>query len=257
MARESLDAQIDKLYQLSLDEFTPARNALAKETGEAALKKLEKPNLAAWAVNQLYWQARTTYDDFIESAERMRAEYRKQLGGKSANVTIAEGKHKAALQKAKQTIRELLEKGGASASESVMTSVAETLDALPGTDPPGRLTKSLRRMGFGALDGVPIVVAPKKVKPEQPPVKDEKAEREHAMARERLRFAEAAEREAQAAVEKAQRALERAEATHDRIKGELEEAATTVNTSKKEVAAAEAGLKKATSSLRSIRASVS
>ena len=253
----SVDSEIDKLYQLPLDEFTPARNALAKATGEAVIKKLEKPNLAAWAVNQLYWHRRQAYDDFIESAERMRGEYRKQLGGKSANVTIAEAKHKAALQKAKQAIRELLDAAGAAASDVVMTSIAETLDALPGTDPPGRLIKPLRRMGFGALDGVPIVVAPKKEKPAEAPAKDDKTERERAMARERLRFAEAAEREAQAAVEKAQRALERAETAHERVKGELEEAATTVNALKKEVAAAEGELKKATSSLRSIRASVS
>jgi hypothetical protein len=251
MARESLESQIDKLYQVPLDEFTPARNALAKETGEAEIKKLEKPNLAAWAVNQLYWHQRKTYDDFIASAENMRAEYRRQLGGKSANVAIAEAKHKATLQKAKQTIRELLEAAGAAASDAVMTAIAETLDALPGNDPPGRLTKPLRRMGFGALDGVPIVVAQKKEKPAELPAKDEKAEREQTMARERLRFAESAEREAQAALEKAQRALERAEAAHERIRGELEEAATTVTAFKKEVAAAESNVKKATASTRS------
>ena len=58
MARDTLESQIDKLYQIPLDEFTPARNALAKETGESEIKKLEKPNLAAWSVNQLYWHQR-------------------------------------------------------------------------------------------------------------------------------------------------------------------------------------------------------
>ena len=33
MASPSLDTEIDRLYQLPLDEFTAARNALAKEAG--------------------------------------------------------------------------------------------------------------------------------------------------------------------------------------------------------------------------------
>jgi hypothetical protein len=49
---------IDELYQLPLDEFTAARNALAKSTGDASIKKLEKPSLSAWAVNQLFWHQR-------------------------------------------------------------------------------------------------------------------------------------------------------------------------------------------------------
>ena len=36
------DDKIDELYQLPLGEFTPARNALAKELGEGGVKKLEK-----------------------------------------------------------------------------------------------------------------------------------------------------------------------------------------------------------------------
>ena len=58
----SPDDLIDQLYQLPLDEFTAARNALAKSSGQASLKALEKPTLAAWAVNQLYWHQRATYD---------------------------------------------------------------------------------------------------------------------------------------------------------------------------------------------------
>ena len=60
MARRPLDDQIDRLYQLPLDEFTSARNALAKEAGPeaAAIKRLEKPNTAAWAINQLFWKDR-------------------------------------------------------------------------------------------------------------------------------------------------------------------------------------------------------
>ena len=52
---KNLDEQTDRLYQLPLDQFTAARNALAKEAGSegASIKQLVKPPLAAWAVNQL------------------------------------------------------------------------------------------------------------------------------------------------------------------------------------------------------------
>ena len=51
---------VDELYGLPLDEFVPARNALARElkgAGEPAeaaeVAALRKPSVAAWAVNQL------------------------------------------------------------------------------------------------------------------------------------------------------------------------------------------------------------
>mgnify|MGYP001176960089 CR=1 FL=1 len=72
MAKHPLDDQIDQLYQLPLDEFTVARNALAKDSGASEIKKLEKPNLAAWTVNQLYWRNRKAYDEVTKAAERMR-----------------------------------------------------------------------------------------------------------------------------------------------------------------------------------------
>jgi hypothetical protein len=243
----SHDDAIDRLYQLPPEEFTAARNALAKDAGARApeIKRLEKPNLVAWAVNQLYWRARKSYDDLIESAESLRAEQRKQLSGKPANVTIAEARHRAVLQTAKQATREFLERAGAT-SEAVMTAIAETLDALPGPDAPGRLTKPIRRVGFGALEGVSIVAPPKKVKAEEPVKKESKVEeRERAMAKERLRFAEAAERESAAAVDRARRALERGEAVVDRVTRELEEATKAVKDLSRKIVEAEAAHKKA------------
>ncbi|MGH2808639.1 MAG: hypothetical protein ACRDKT_15350 [Actinomycetota bacterium] len=55
-----LDGELDELYALPLEEFTSARNALAKRLGDAGdkdaaatVKKLSKPNVAAWGLNQL------------------------------------------------------------------------------------------------------------------------------------------------------------------------------------------------------------
>ncbi|MEO8678810.1 MAG: hypothetical protein ABI665_07180 [Vicinamibacterales bacterium] len=241
------DEAIDRLYQLPLGEFTAARNALATQAGARGpeIKRLEKPNLAAWAVNQLYWRARTTYDEVVAAADALRAEQRKQLSGKSANVMIVEAKQRGVLQKAKHAIRQFLEGAGA-APDPVMNAVAETLDALPGPEAPGRLTKPFRRVGFGVLAGVPMVTPPRKPKEEEPSKKESKAdERAHAMANERLRFAEAAEREAEAALERAGRALERGDAIVDRITRELAEAAEAARDLRQKAAAADAALKRA------------
>ena len=60
MATSRVDEEIAGLYQLPLADFTAARNALAKQAGARAseVKALQKPPVAAWAINQLYWQRR-------------------------------------------------------------------------------------------------------------------------------------------------------------------------------------------------------
>lgn len=253
----TLDDQFDDLFQLPLDEFTAARNALAKSSGDASIKKLEKPNLAAWAVNQLYWRKRKLYDEVIKTSGQVRTAYKQMLAGKSADVKAAEVFHTEAMRSAKDAVRRILEEGGNTASDAVMTPVTETLDALPTTDPPGRLTKPLRRTGFEALQGVTIAAKPSKPvakpEPKKPPAdeterdrkKREADQQELAMARERLRFAEAAEREAAAAVERAKRALDRAERARERVESELEQAAAAEKAALKEVSASESAYEQA------------
>ena len=257
MATGDHDDRIAELYEGPLEEFTAARNALAKETGDSAIKKLEKPNLAAWAVNQLYWHQRKLYDEVIKTSGQVRTAYKQMLGGKAADVRAAEVFHNEAMRKAKDAIRKILESAGNSASDAVMTPVTETLDALPTTDPPGRLTKPLRRTGFEALQGVTIAAkpakpvarpAPKKAAPDETERERKKREadqQELAMTKERLRFAEAAEREAEASVDRAKRTLDRAERTRERIEGELEQAIVAEKGARKELSVSESAYDRA------------
>ena len=260
MPKADIDDQIDHLYQLPLDEFTSARNALAKTAGDRAaeVKKLEKPNLAAWTVNQLYWRERDAYEAVIKAAEKMRAAYKQMLAGKHTDVRDAEDVHQDALREAKQAARRILDQGGHPNPDAVMMPVAETLDALPGEERPGRLTKPLRRMGFNVLEGLPISAkaGPARPAPAKPkePAKDLSArarrpgdaeEREIAMARERLRFAEVAEREAESSLDRARRALERLQRIRERAEQEFEDAVRSEKAAEKDVAAAEKSLEKA------------
>lgn len=269
MAKQAPDERIDDLYRLPLDAFTAARNALAKELGDNSIKALEKPNLAAWAVNQLYWHERKLYDEVIKTSAQVRTAYKQQLAGKSADVKAAEVFHAEAMRKAKNAIRKMLDAAGNNASDTVMTPVTETLDALPTTDQPGRLVKPLRRTGFEALQGVTITARP--AQPEKPTAaakssadetdrdrkKREAEQQELAMAKERLRFAEAAEREAEAALDRARRTLERAERTRERVESELEAASVAEKAARKDVAAGEAALAKAQAERDRLRRKIS
>ena len=252
------DDKTDALFQLPLDEFTAARNELAKQTGDGSIKKLEKPNLAAWAVNQLYWHQRKLYDEVIKTSTQVRIAYKQMLAGKSADVKAAEAFHAEAMRKAKDAIRAILAAAGNNASDAMMTPINETLDALPTTDPPGRLTKPLRRTGFEALQGVTIAAKPSKpVAPKTETAKPaagesdrerrkrEADQQELAMAKERLRFAEAAEREAAAALDRAKRTLERAERTRERIEKELAEASVAEKAAHKDLSTSASSYEKA------------
>ena len=247
-------AEIDGLYQVPLEQFTPERNALAKRAGKAdpSIKALEKPNIAAWAVNQLYWRDRETYDALVTAAEALRGEHRKLLAGKSSDVRTTEKAHRDAIRTATERIKTLLEDANQAATPPTMTAVSETLAALPADVQPGRLTKPLKPLGFEALSGVPArppsaappkpvartlsaVPSPAERKQEEVAAKRaaEAAAREEAREKERLtaemRKAKAAHEKAEAAVAKAEAevdALERALADARRTRDRLQTEAT-------------------------------
>ena len=242
------DDRIARLYQLTLDEFTGARNQLAKEAKDPAIKALEKPNVAAWAVNQLYWQHRADYDRLIKASERLRGEHRKLLGGKSADIREAESAHRETLRSAMERVKGILEAGGHAASDQTINAVSETLEALPSGEPPGRLVRPLKRMGFEALAGVSIGASPRpqmRVVPSAKPAaaaatpKDAKRERELARQREKeererkerqqeaakaLKAAEAVMLRAEEAVKKAEKALGELRAKRDEAVSEYQRA---------------------------------
>jgi hypothetical protein len=211
---QGIEREIDALYQLPLAEFTPARNALAKESKDhrPTIAGLQKPSVPAWAVNQLYWQRRGTYDALIKAAEQVRAAQAAQMEGRRADTGGAETAHAAALKAAAREIRDVLSGAGETASPATMIAVTETLQALPSTEPPGRLIRPLKPLGFEALTrllapgpkkGTAAIVLPFQSKTGQPAVvpkapaesSAEAARRERAEAK---RLAEAAKREAQA-----------------------------------------------------------
>ena len=151
---------IDELFQLPLAEFTAARNALAKRAGRSGdeISALTKPPVAAWAVNQLYWEQREIYDDLVRASGEMRGAHKAVIEGKRGDLRSAGREHELALEAAVKATLAILEASGNAVTEATKQSVINTLRALPASEPPGRLTQTLSPGGFEMLAG--IVAAP-------------------------------------------------------------------------------------------------
>jgi hypothetical protein len=153
MTSKEIEAEIDRLYQLPLDEFTAARNALAKRAGAdgARVRALAKPPVAAWAVNQLYWKQRDAWQALIDAAEEARRVNKAVLSGRSGDVRAAGKAHDEAVEAALKTTLDAATGTGHPATDATRQAVLNTLRALPSDAAPGRLTQALQPGGFEIL----------------------------------------------------------------------------------------------------------
>jgi len=257
----SLDEKIDDLYQQPLDAFVTARNALAKTlTGDEAkrIRALVKPTIVPWAVNQVYWQARPTYDKLIKSGERLRgAQIASLEGRRGTDVREAGDAHRSALTDAVKAAERIAAAVGANPSADALMRTFETLSlASEPPEPPGRLTKPLQPSGFEALAGVTPAARPAATgvarpfqgrepgAPERGALRSSEPKRSESDRR-KERAAEEAARKREAAIRAAAAALARAEAaeqlartawerSHDKLL-EARQALTNLKSSKSEV----------------------
>lgn len=225
------EQEIDRLFQLPLNEFTPARNALAKAAGKggAPIRDLSKPPLAAWAVNQLFWHDRDTFETLIDTATEMRRTHRAVIEGKSGDLRSAGREHDIALEAALKSTLSILEESGNPVSDATRQSILNTLRALPGDEPPGRLTKTLAPGGFEMLAGVTANPAPKRanpreVRPAAGKTSTKEAETQAARQREERAAAERAVRDADQKARRAEFDLARAARDASKAARRLEEA---------------------------------
>jgi hypothetical protein len=158
MASRRVEAEIDRLFQLAPDEFTAARNALAKEGGADApeVRRLTKPAIPAWAVNQLYWKRRQIYDALIEASKELRQVHKAVLAGRPGDLRTAGKVHDEALETASKAALSILQDGGHPVADATRHAILTTLRALPSDEPDGRLIKALQPGGFEMLSGLSI-----------------------------------------------------------------------------------------------------
>ena len=206
-------AEIDRLYALPLDEFTRERDELAKQLRKdgdrdaaAEVKALRKPSVPAWAVNQV---RRDRPDDVRRLLEVTEELHRVYAGIASAGARERLGEaadmQRDLIRSLTRCAKELLEAGGASASEATLNKVADTFRAaaldedLREEIADGRVVKERRAAGLGPLASMPAPPkGKKKAKKEKPapepagpdPKEVKKAERAVETARKRLEKAE-------------------------------------------------------------------
>lgn len=158
MASRRIDSDIDRLYQLPPDEFTPARNTLARTAGPDApeVRRLVKPPIAAWAVNQIHWKRRDVYDALIDASTELRNIHAAILGGRRADLREAAKAHDESIDAALKTALAILREEGHPATDATRQAILTTLRSLPTEDPPGRLTRTLQPGGFEMLAGLSI-----------------------------------------------------------------------------------------------------
>lgn len=162
--RDQLDDELDALFTLPLAEFTAARNALSshlKKSGRGNeaefVKTLAKPPISAWAVNQLYWQHRDSFDRLIDSGERFRQAQSASGARKVADMRSALDARRESLAELSDLASDLLRDAGHNPTQEFTRRIATTLEAMsayasqPDGPRPGRLTQDVDPPGFESL----------------------------------------------------------------------------------------------------------
>jgi hypothetical protein len=206
-------SQIDDLYKLPLDEFTKARNTLAKTLSgdeKKTVASLVKPSLPMWIVNQLYWDDSPSYKALVDASEKLRAAHRAALTRGHVDTRKPDELHKATIEKAFAQALALAQKRGVAVSDAARDAIRRTLAALPTDEPAGRLTREPPPVGFSLLTGIKPRLAEEEKKPAVAPprLSAQEIKRQKQAEREAERIRKAAERRARQEEEKARKERE-------------------------------------------------
>jgi hypothetical protein len=167
---ETLD-DIDRLFALPLDEFTSARNELArqlKEDGDAEsaeqVRSLTKPSVPAWAINQLARRDEKGVRSLLNVAARLRSAQERSLRGERAadELRSAQAEERELLRRLTQRAAEVLREAGRPATGATLDRVSSTLRAAAVAEPgrtslrAGQLTGDVEVSGFDAFADVEV-----------------------------------------------------------------------------------------------------
>jgi DNA repair exonuclease SbcCD ATPase subunit len=222
------DDDLNPLYHGPPEEFTAARNELAKSLRsdgkrEAAdwVKALTKPSRAAWLVNQLAVRKPDEIAELLETGRELRAAQEDMLAGSTDREKLREAAHRE-----QQIVDSLLRTAEVIGREHgvgapILTRVGETLQAASSDAgvaeaiEAGRLTREQRASGIG------VVGPATPVKPARKPARAE--EREERDRRERQQLAKR-RKEAERKLASAEKRLERERQKLERARDAVEEA---------------------------------
>jgi hypothetical protein len=234
-----------ELFQAPHERFVAERKRISSElkasgdkAGAARLAKLNRPPVSAWAVNQLWWQARSEVEQLFATAARQREGDR-----------TAAGAHRQQLAALRARAGEILQAAGHGSNETTLRRVTMTLAALAAAgsfepDSPGALSGDRDPPGFEAAFGEGFAASAGDEEPSLPkapprePTREGKRDQgkdEHAT-REQAKREAAAREEARRRFEAEERERRRIEAERRAERARLQAA---LNTAEKEVEARE------------------
>ncbi len=156
-----VEAELDRLYAAPLEEFIKERDAIAraaKEAGDAEsatrIKKLTKPSVAAWAINQLARRHRDEVDQLMSvQVDLGRADSPTELRSLS-------GRRRELVAKLTSLSKDILAEGGHGTSATTIEKISQGLLA-SGSDEEraslrrGRLTREPVGSGLEAFGMTP------------------------------------------------------------------------------------------------------
>ena len=237
-AEDQLERQTDSLYGLSLKDFIPARDELAKQLradGQRDLanevKALRKPSVAAWVVNQLARERELDVQRLLNAGTALAES---QAAGSSAEAFAAARRDEQhALERLAGAAKETIAREGI--GTAAFDRVLQTLRAAALTPEGrellkrGRLNEELEPPGFEAISALGGAAArPQRQTKTQPQNDRGKA---LAAARRGVKAARSRERELAQTVREAEREAERAQKAADerreaakKARGQVEEA---------------------------------
>jgi hypothetical protein len=166
---DSLSQAADELYGLLPAEFTAARDERAREAkaagdGDAAaqIKKLAKPTVSAWLVNQLIRNTAAQMGELFELGQALHEAQRELDGDRMRELSAQRRQVIGALV---PEAARIAAQASQPASAAVLSEVRATLEAAL-ADPAaveavrsGRLTKGLAYAGLGEIDPGAVAVA--------------------------------------------------------------------------------------------------
>ncbi|HEX2296014.1 MAG TPA: hypothetical protein VHN37_11970 [Actinomycetota bacterium] len=219
----------EDLYALPLDEFTAARNELArtlKAEGRgddaARVKKLKKPPVSAWAVNQLVRDDPDGVERLLDLVDRLKE------ARSARDIQTLGAQRRELVAKLARRAGELAEAAGHAASPATLQRVTQTLQAGAEDEERellrrGALADDLAPAGFDAFEGIADLDAfTSAPEPEEDSGQLEELERVAAEAEEEAATlteeAERAEAAAVAASEKASEARRRAREAREKAR---------------------------------------
>jgi len=238
--------EADRLFALPLDEFTAARNELARRLkqdgdGEAAeqVRALAKPSVAAWAVNQLARREPAAVRSLLNLASRLRSAQERSLKGERAadELRAAQAEERAVIRTLTQRAGDILREADRPATGTTLERVSSLLRAAAVAEPgrtslrEGRLSGDVEVSGFDAFAGLEVPPRGRRAAPAGDDLAERRRQkREAAQRRKRLEKqvrelsarAEAAEQEA----ERARKAADKAEAAAEERRREADSAAS-------------------------------